>query len=144
MSRLRSEEGIALLEFCLITPLIVLLFLGIVDLGLVSVQSMTVNRAAEAGALYGTLADNNTDTAGMQAAATRAANGLAGFRVTATTWCTCTSAGPATSCSASCPNSASPIQYVQVQTAAPASLIVKYPGLPAALQLSGSSILRVQ
>ena len=144
MSRLRSEEGSALLEFSLIVPLVVFMFLGVVDLGLVIAQSMTVSQAAESGASYGTLAGNGTDTAGMQAAATKTANGMSGFKVTATTWCSCTSAGSATGCSSSCPGSASPIQYVQVQTSAPASLIAKYPGLPTAIQLMGSSILRVQ
>ena len=145
MNRLRSTDGSSLLEFSLIVPLVVFMFLGVVDLGLAITQAMVVTGAAEAGALYGTLAGNTSDFAGMTTAATNSANGLSGFTVTnASNWCSCTSAGTAVSCSSSCSNSASPIEYVQVQTSATVSVIANYPGLPTSIALKGSSIMRVQ
>ena len=92
-----------------------------------------------------TLAGNQNDYAGMTAAATNAANGLSGFSVTsASNWCSCTSGGSAVGCSTTCPGSASPIMYVQVQTSATEQLLVGYPGLPPSFSLKGNSILRVQ
>lgn len=139
-----AEAGSSLLEFSLLLPLVVFMFFGIVDLSLAISQAITVAGAAEAGALYGTLAGNANDSAGMQNAAVLASNGLSGFAATATTWCSCTSAGAPVSCSSSCSNSASPIEYVQVQTTATASILAHYPGLPTSIPLSGFSVLRVQ
>ena len=143
MRRLRSEEGSTLLEFSLVLPTIVFLFLGMVDFGLAISQAMTVTEAAHVGALYGTLGGNSTDTAGMQAVATNAAGGLAGFTATATNWCSCTSAGPVVDCSSSCSTS-SPIKYVQVQASATVSVLANYSGLPGTIALHGTSVMRVQ
>ncbi len=146
MNCLRSEKGSALLEFSLIVPLLVLMFVGVVDFGLAISQAITVTQAAEAGAQYGTLAGNTADFPGMVSAATRAANGLSGFSVTPYpyAWCSCTPAGTVVSCSSSCSNSASPIEYIQVGTTATVSVLANYPGLPTTITIVGRSILRVQ
>jgi Flp pilus assembly protein TadG len=144
MSFRGAEEGVSLLEFALIVPILVFIVFGVVDLSLVIGQSMVVTQAAEAGAAYGTLAGNQNDSTGMKNAATNAANGLSGFSVTEINWCSCTSGGSAVGCSSSCPDSASPIMYVKVQTSATEQVLVSYPGLPSSFVLNGISILRVQ
>ena len=56
MSYRGAEEGVSLLEFALIVPILVFIVLGVADLSLVIAQSVIVTQAAEAGAAYGTLA----------------------------------------------------------------------------------------
>jgi Flp pilus assembly protein TadG len=108
MKRLQAETASALLEFSLLVPLVVIMFLGVVDFGVAIAQAMTVQDAARAGAEYGTIAGNVPNTAngwatnGMQTAATTAANGLVGFNTpVATTWCSCTAGGSHVGCTSS-------------------------------------------
>ena len=148
MNFLRSEEGSSLLEFALILPLVLLLFIGVVDLGFAVAESMSVEDAARAGAEYGSLPGKSNDLVGMQSAAQNAANGLSTLQVTASNWCSCTPNGSAVSCTSTCPGN--PVEYVQVQTSATVSTvlgvstILNYTGFPSTLTLQGFSALRVQ
>lgn len=150
MSFLRSEEGSSLLEFSLILPLMLLLFIGVVDLGFAVAESMSVEDAARAGAEYGSLPGKVNDLAGMQTAARNAAGGLSTLQVTASNWCSCTPNGSPTPCASTCSGSGNPVQYVQVQTSATVNTvlgvktILNYTGLPTSLTLQGFSALRVQ
>ncbi len=139
----KSEDGSALLEFSLIVPIMALIALAIVDLGLAIVQGMTVEDAARAGAEYGSLAGNATNTTGMRAAAITAANGLAGFTANATTWCSCTPGGSVVSCSSTC-TSLTPVRYVQVQTSASMPVLIGWTNITSSFPLSGTAVLRVQ
>ena len=139
-----SESGSALLELSLVLPMVLFIFLGIVDIGLAISESMTVEDAARAGAEYGALIGNETNITGMQNAASVAANGLPGFQATATSWCSCSPNGSVVSCSSTCSGSTNPLQYVQVQTGATVNAIYGYPGLPASFALTGFAALRVQ
>jgi Flp pilus assembly protein TadG len=139
----RSEAGAALLEFSLIVPLVILMFLGVVDLGLAIAQAMTVEDAARAGAEYGTLPGKGSDAAGMQIEATNVASGLAGFTAKASTWCSCTPGGAASSCTTWC-GTAIPIKYVEVDTSATMQILVGWPGLPTSFALTGLAIQRIQ
>ena len=78
-----DESGSALVEFGLLMPVLTGIFLGAVGLSFGISEGMIVSQAATAGAMYGTLAGNNCDTAGMQNAATAAAGNLNGFQVQA-------------------------------------------------------------
>src|SRR5689334_11227415 len=49
----RSESGQGLLEVALVTPLLLLLLLGVVDLGRYAYEAILVGNAARAGAGYG-------------------------------------------------------------------------------------------
>lgn len=143
----RSDTGAALLEFSLIVPIVALMFMAVVDLGIAIAQGMTVEDAARAGAEYGTIAGNQSNISGMQNAAINAANGMAGFTATATTWCTCTAGGSAVACTtsiAACGAYGIQIEYVQVQTSATVQVLAGYPGLPSSFALTGLAVLRVQ
>ena len=52
----RSESGQSLLELALLTPLLMFMIIGIVEMGRYAYLSILVGNAAEAGAAYG--ADN--------------------------------------------------------------------------------------
>lgn len=152
MTQVQWEEGSSLLEFSLILPLVLLMFIGVVDLGFAVAEAMSVEDAARAGAEYGALPGKAGDLAGMQTAARNAAAGLGTLQVTASSWCSCTPNGGTVSCASTCSGSSpgNPVEYVQVQTNAtvPTVLgihtILNYTGLPTSLTLQGFSALRVQ
>jgi len=153
MRLLRSEQGSALLEFSLILPIIVFMYLGMINLGVAVEQSIVVSEAAEAGTRYGMLPSKSTDFKGMQDAAIAAAGmqhaeldaaGKTTFSAVATPRCSCVPAGIAVNCSSTCPGSSALYKYIQVQTSATIPALANYPGLAASFALKGFSAMQVQ
>ena len=154
MNLLRSEEGSSLLEFSLILPLVLLLFLGVVDLGFAVAEAMSVEDAARAGAEYGSLTfasgNSSANIANIEAAAQNAAGSLVtlNWSTAPSYWWSC-NGSPVASTSA-CGSAGYPVEYVQVQTSATVNTILgvttvlNYVGLPTSLTLQGFSALRVQ
>ncbi len=136
-----QEDGNALLEFSLTMPLVILIFLGALDLAFVIQQNIVITDAAMVGARYGVNGHMN-DLPGMQAAATTAASGVQNFTVTAATFCACVPGGVAVSCLSSC-GSTGPMQYAKVTTNASCSVLFKVQGLPVSLPLSYTATMRV-
>ena len=75
-----SEHGQDLVEFALITPLLMLILLGIIEFSLVVFCYNSISNAAREGARYGTV--HPTDTVGIQAAALHSMTGLASIPTT--------------------------------------------------------------
>ncbi len=154
MSFRRREDGSSLIEFSLILPLVLLMFIGVVNFGFAVAESMSVQDAARAGAEYGSLPGKSTDLAGMQSAARNAAAGVSTLDAAANNLYSCTPNSSPIQCSGSCPSSCasggSPMIYVQVQTSATVptvlgiATIATYTGLPTSLTLQGFAALRVQ
>lgn len=140
---LLSEEGSVVIEFCLILPILVLLFVGVVDLGLGVQQAIIVTEAAHAGTAYSSLPGKSSDVQGMQNAALAAAGGTSSLSAVATNWCGCNANGTPVSCSSTC-SGASPMVYAQVTTTATVPVLLGYPGLPASFSLNGFSAVRVR
>lgn len=78
----RRERGDGLVEFALILPVLMLLIMGIVDLGRAVYAYNVVANCAREGARYGLVAP--TDDSGMIAAAKSAAVGLDTAQITVT------------------------------------------------------------
>jgi hypothetical protein len=76
----RCEHGQDLAEFALITPLLMLILLGIIEFSLVVFCYNSISNAAREGARYGTV--HPTDTVGIQAAALHSMTGLASIPTT--------------------------------------------------------------
>ena len=67
---LRRQSGQALLEVAVLTPLLLLMLLGVVEMGRYAYISILVGNAARAGAAYGAQSlPQSVDTAGIQTAA---------------------------------------------------------------------------
>jgi Flp pilus assembly protein TadG len=139
-----SRKGSALIELALLFSVIMLLLLGVIDFGLVIQQSIVVNEAAYAAALYGSISSNSTSFTQMQTIATNSARGISGFAAAATKWCACSAGGTSVSCSSTCSSIGAPVAYVQVSTTATASLFLNMPLSPLTVPLRGICILRVQ
>ena len=61
-----EERGQALVEFAVILPVIILILMGIVDLGRVFNAYVTIANAAREGARYGIVYGHSTDDAGIR------------------------------------------------------------------------------
>ncbi len=59
----RDERGQALLEMALVLPILILLLLGVVELGQVTYSYITVNNAARAGARVASVGGTDSDIA---------------------------------------------------------------------------------
>ena len=142
MRLLRQEDGNAMIEFSLVLPVMVLMLIGVVDLGLVLEQAMIVADSARAGAEFAVPWANATNTTGMVAVATQSAGSVPGYSAVAANVCRCTPGGSAVSCSNRCANGAAPAEYAQVTASATVPLIFGIQGLPAAIPLSSTAEVR--
>src|SRR5918992_5078666 len=71
------EHGVALVEFSLVLPLLLVLALGAVDLGRGLISLMELEQAAQEGALYGSFAP--TDPSVIETRVRSSATGLVPF-----------------------------------------------------------------
>lgn len=138
-------------------PFLVLLMLGIVELGRAIYFTIAVNNAATAGVEYG--AQNVTsasDNSGMQTAATNDAHlprNLPAMTITSNHGCTCDT-GNGMSCTypVPAPSSCDPsnscagtvVECVQVTTTDTFQPLFNYPGLPSSFSANGVAVMRVR
>ena len=156
-----AESGQTLLEFALMLPFMMLLLLGIAEIGRAAFITITVTNAATAGAEYGSQnARTASDFTGMQTAALYDADKgtttgvLTPANTVATSGCACDKGGSSgTSCNQaflSCTSSAITgcngqiVECVQATTHADFSPLFHYPGLPTTYQANGKAVIRVR
>ena len=140
----RRVGGIALVEFALVAPLLLLMLAGVLDYGMALRTAASVAAAARAGAQYGSSSPGNAaDTAGIQAAAVNAAPDVTNLSVTSSKSCQCSGGGGAISCSGSCVGGKMMI-YVQVRAQAATSAIFNYSGLGFSGSTSTQASMRAQ
>jgi Flp pilus assembly protein TadG len=159
--RMRSERGQSLIEVALLTPLLLSLMVGTIEMGRYAYLSILVGNAARAGAAYGAQSlALSVDTAGIQAAATNdfqnngpssgvltVSGGNGGSYVS----CGCDSGGTITA--ATCSPKVNPnagicasghwVVMVSVQAQATFTSLFKYPGIPASLTITETATMRV-
>lgn len=149
MKRLR---GIAALELLMVSPLLIILFLGIVSLTMAASLRGDLGMVARAGMQYATYdLGSSEDAAAITAAAEAAAVGLP---VTPTVevieWCACldtaTSALTPVACStASCPAAdLRPHRYLRIDVTANYPYPWQIPGLPDLWQVSSRAEVRTR
>ncbi len=134
------QGGQSLVELALVLPLLLLLLVGVLEIGRFAYYDILVSNAARAGAQYGSQSlTAAADSAGIQAAAW--GDGLTTLVVTSTQLCGC-SAGSLGGCPTGnvCAN---PLVYVQVTTTGTFSSLFNYPGLPPSMTLTSTVTMRV-
>ena len=140
-----AQSGQALLEVALITPLLMLLAVGIIEIGRYAYYSILVSNAARAGAQYGAHSlVTAADTVGIQTAAKNDGQNVAPLTVAVQQECGCTGSSigatcPATGCMS--PNRA--LVYVKVTTSGKFNSLFKYPGIPTSITVSSMETMRV-
>jgi len=142
---IRDRKGTAAIEFALASPFFLALLIGLVDVGFGAYESMQVQNAAEAGALYA--AKYGFSSAGISAAVANALGAGSGVSASPAPveFCGCPSTSGVTSasCTSTCANGNSPGTYVQVDAALPYQAILSFPGLPIPATLTGQSVVRI-
>ena len=168
----RRESGQALVELALAIPALLLLALGVIEIGRYAYISILIGNAARAGAAYGSQSSPaSADTAGIAAAAkldfaggsTSASknNGLGGntLTVSSTISCSCDSAGtftPAPSAgycngppvgtnnnAGKCAAGAHWVVISVVTASGTFNSLFNYPGIPSSVTVSRTASIRV-
>lgn len=139
----RRKAGTAAIEFALAIPFLLILLMGLVELGFGMYEAMQVQSAVEAGALYA--AKNGFDATAI-ANAVLNATGTPGVTASPAPvqFCGCPSAsGVATvTCGATCGGGGTAGTYVRVSAALAHDTILPYPGL-LPTTLTAQSIVRL-
>jgi len=141
----RAQFGQSVVEMALITPVILLLLVGTIEIGRFAYYGIEVSNAARAGVQYGaqSLADSK-DVPGITQASQNDAPEVAGMNVTATNRCACSNSPanyvgcPARGCA---PGHG--LVFLQVDTTANIQPLFRYPGMPASFAAKGQAIMRV-
>ena len=147
-SRLRRGErdgGQALVELALVLPLLLLMLVGVIDVGRLVYTTANVTNAARAGAMYGSQTYTSAgDGPGMISAAQAEVNtdvtlsSVTGVRV-----CRCSGADQEVLCTTICPNGQQLITYAKVTASAAYSPLFPYPGVPGNSTLTKTVSMRV-
>lgn len=103
----RSQAGVALVEFALVTPLLMMVLLGLVEIGRLTYFTIEVGNAAHAGAEYGSLSAANALNSTGITSAVRAdgQNSISSLTVSSNYVCGCwngTAETPSTPTHAAC------------------------------------------
>lgn len=138
------QRGTAALEFGLAAPVLLMILMGVVELGFAMYQAMQVTNSVEAGTLYA--AKNGFNASGIASAVVNA-TGTAGIVATPapTEFCGCpeTSGIVATTCGATCADGSTPGQYARISAALTRVTILPYPALGLPDTLTAHSIVRL-
>lgn len=140
-----GESGQSLVEMALLTPVLLLMLVGIIEVGRFAFYSIEVANAARAAVQYGaqSLADSK-DSPGLEQAAIYDAPDLPGMRVNSTYLCACSespsvfvSMCPATGCAGHA------VVFVKVDITTNIAPLFRYPGFPTTFTAHGNAIMRV-
>ncbi len=140
-----SVAGGAAVELAVVLPVLLLLAVGVSDLGRVFFTGITVANAARAGAQWGAQSTaTSTDTVNMNLAATNDAADAGAVTVSSRSFCRC-DAGEIGDCTTgNCGAYGNYRLYVEVTVTKAVNLIFGYPGLPSSVTLSRTATFRVQ
>jgi Flp pilus assembly protein TadG len=139
----QANQGAALVELALVTPILLALVIGAVDLGRAYYVKIEMENAAHAGAEYGSR--NPSDTAGITAAATQKQSdtNVAWNPPTVTWGCVCSdgslyyaNCSTIPVCVASATRGSTAVYRVQVTTSAVYRTLVPWPGIPLSFTLT--------
>jgi Flp pilus assembly protein TadG len=138
----RTDAGSAALELAVISPLILLLLIGVVDYGRAFFTSVTVTNAARAGAEFGAQGPTTSgDTVAMRKFAQGDAQEAGTISVSARRYCEC--GGVSHACTA-CASGAAPDVFVEVTATKALSMLLPYPGLPRTVTITRTATFRSQ
>lgn len=145
----RSHSGQSLLEVAFMLPFLLLLLLGVIEVGRYAYIGILVANAAHAGAMYGSQGTvQSGDTAGIAAAANNdfANNGMGSTLTVSSSYaCGCDSGGTVTAEACSPPTCSSGHWTITVTVIASGTFsgLFSYPGIPSSVAISRTATMRV-
>jgi Flp pilus assembly protein TadG len=143
-----SERGQSLVELALLTPILLVLVIGVVEMGRYASLAIQVSNAARAGTAYGSLnLANAANAAGIKAKVQADDSTIAVGNITVLQQCACDASGAATFGTCAPPPACTSGQHlvvaVNVSVTQTYNSLFHYPGIPTSLALTGNSIVRV-
>lgn len=144
----RDPRGTAAIEFALLSPLLLILLTGVIEIGMAGYQAMQVQASVEAGALYA--AKNGASDLSAISQAIVGATGTAGITASPApvSYCGCPNATGVVSqnadCTTACPDGTAPGQYVRVSAAIAHQTLMPFLSLGLPATFTARSIVRVQ
>jgi len=143
--RVTPDRGSAAIEFGLIAPVLLVMLMGLVEIGFAVNQAMQVQDAAEAGAVYaGRYGWNQAAIVDAVVHATGAMNVTADPAPTLFCGCPSLAGVAAVDCDAQCPDGSAPDHFVRISASIPHTPILTGLGLPIPDVLTGHAVVRVQ
>jgi Flp pilus assembly protein TadG len=145
----REESGTSLVEFALVAPVLILLLVGMIEIGRFAYYAILAANAARAGVAYGAQSVQTADdTTGIKNAVIADGQNLSNWSatnaITVTTLCSVNGGTPTSPCvTGSSGPAAGTVYYVSVQVTGTFKSLLNYPGLPSSLPVSGNAIMRV-
>lgn len=140
------SRGSALAELAIVAPLLLILLVGLAEVGRLGEYAIRVANAARAGVAYGAQNDATAgDAQGMQNAAAADAGDASITAVASATFCACADGTGSTCQQGDCPNSHR-LQWVQVTTSGTFVSVLNSAFLPAPLRsvtISQTATMRV-
>lgn len=140
-----AERGQSLAEMALLTPLLLLLLVGTIEIGRFAYYGIEVASAARAGVQYGAQSlTDSSDLAGITLAARNDAPEVSSLSVTSQNRCACSNSPanyvgcPARGCALG-----HALVFLEVDTTAQIQPLFRYPGLPSTFTAEGQAIMRV-
>jgi Flp pilus assembly protein TadG len=139
------DRGQSVLELALILPLLLLLMVGVIEIGRFAYYSILVANAARAGAQYGAQSlTTAADQTGISNAGQNDAQNVTGLLVTSTQRCGCSGTGLSGTCPATgCAAPDHPLVYVQVTATGDFNPLFQYPGVSNAFSVTSTETMRV-
>jgi hypothetical protein len=141
----RSQAGTATVEMALLSPLLVLMFLGTIDFGRLFYDGITAANAARAGAQYAAQSKaKSEDTYGITQAAMADAENVDGVSVAVERYCECSN-GSSVDCDDDCGIfDRAPRVYVRVRAEKTFETLFPYPGIPHTVNINQEAVIRAQ
>ena len=141
-----SERGASLIEMALLSPLLLLLVLGVGDFGRIMYHGITLGNAARAGAAYGSQSLGAlADTTGIRVAAEEEAQNITPITVAVQRVCECPGGSVVACTTASCAGYGVPMAFVEVTTTTTFTPIAaSYPGIPGPTVMTRIAKVRAQ
>ncbi len=155
--RQSSQSGQSLVEFAIMLPLLLLLVLGVIEIGRYAYVGILVGNAARAGVAYGSQSHITAgDITGITAAVNNDYQNNGNFRdnnnnvITALTVtkaydCGCDNSGTISvvGCNTVCPIGQHLVVSLQVTASGNFSSLFRYPGIPTPLSVSRTATMRI-
>lgn len=150
VTRKRGERGNALIEFALMSTVLLGMTLGVADFGRIFAMGNRTTSAAAVGAAYGALSPAHyTDLGGIETATRNDLGSIAGAEVFVDRTCRCALGGAPVACAedpdvAFCPVGQTRKTYLEVKVVVPFQSLSGLPMVPGLTNVTGRAIVRVE
>lgn len=144
-NRKDGTRGVAVIEFAIIAPILVILMVCTIDLALGIYRKMQVQNAAQAGAQYAMLRGFNASSISSAVANATKFSGVSADPGP-TQFCGCASSTGVSSaaCNSTCSGGALAGTYVRVSAKGTYKTLLVYPSIPESFTFTAQSTVRIQ